>query len=476
MAPTATLPTPPAPAWTQSENNLLPKWTNYISKAFRNARQQQIEEYENELEYAQMNLTNYEERIAQLKVREQGYKEEIKALRSLHTSGWYDDEQVLERYEALITSPHVVGTRIGSYGDLVILVDPKIPGAEDYELGIYELSYDLMRASMYSTVMVHPGYLPFLESSEKAGDMSRYTHSARAINAKVLVRATSLLELEKIVDTFVNYLAEHFRPRVHRYYRKELNHRDRRNTWPWSGYAENPLSAIWRFRNASDIPSEESQIKELERELEVAKSDQRYYLDHIRTCRKKIREVQTELKKLDAAEKIANKVDLHEAKKTLRHVSNLEGVIAIKFDADGIPVLHVRNSCVIDGRRYDLGDFELHLQTEEQYFGTVLKVRRTRVPIGGSYEQGWHTDANGFCFGNRAAEILNAFQAGDIGHAVNLAIGTMNSIDEGHRYDRYLQGRFQQIPTGIVWKRRVRQRQRRKARTEINATLTLTTL
>lgn len=79
------------------------------------------------------------------------------------------------------------------------------------------------------------------------------------------------------------------------------------------------------------------------------------------------------------------------------------------------------------------------------------------MPAGGDYTAGWHPD--GFCFGNRAEAIRTAFLQGDFVHAVNVAIGSLNTISEGD-FNGYM---FAEIPLNMVWNRQIRRRPRRRS-------------
>lgn len=455
------LPTLPVPTWTKSDNNLLPKWVQYLAKAGLNERQRAIQElnrkierYEESLQY---NLRELEETKEKLKTA----KAALKTLEAIQNNP-PTDADIMERYEAIITSPHVIGTRLDSYGDLVVLVQPHLPEIPaELELGVYEVGREFFQGSIV-TLVSNENLQRILrrDYTNTSGKYSSFTTSVP--NSPDAIRNMVVYDFETAIKEVVAYI-QHMYATYKHYFSPRLPDDQRAERMPWSGYnVEDPVRALKRLLSASEIPSLERTIRVCQEDIREQERYQSSYVEEIRSYRKELRTMTAERNALVAvAEK--KDVDLEEARQSLEYISNLEGVIAIAFQEDGTPTLHVRNSIVVEGHRYDLGDFELHLKLERFHFGTVLMVRRTRVPLGGSYEQGWHSGVGGtggFCFGNRNTEIINHYQTGDIAHAVNVAIGTMNSIDEVHVDS--VERMFQEIPMNAVWTRHIRRRPRRR--------------
>lgn len=460
------LPIPPRPTWEQSDNNLLPMWMQYLNTVVPNELKSRLEDLEGSLATHEEHVTFHSERIQELKQALPALKESLKRYSHLleHPP---TDEEIYERYEAIITSPHVIGTRTDMFGDLVVLVDPRIPGYEDFDLGLYEIGREIF--SEFEATLIYGDTTIYDYLGRKGRLRGRYRWCAFDVNLRSASRNALVdYDLEPAIDDLIAKVEEFIRYYGYRHLPRKA---DRvQADLPWSGHhITDPVGALKRLtQSVPHPPSLAMLVEEAEDAIRSNEQRQHTYAAEIRSGRKAIRELKVDIAKQKRAMEADKGVNAREARKSLAYISNLEGVIAIVF-RDGVPVLHVRNSSVVNGHRYDLGDFELHLEMEQHGFGTVFKVRRTRVPLGGSYEQGWHPDAGrhyqgGFCFGNRSDEILRTFRSGDIAHAVNLALGTMNSIDARHQDDaRY---RFQEIPMNAIWTRRIRRRPRRVNRAQ----------
>jgi len=449
----------PAPTWTQSDNDLLPKWMKYLQWQQSHYGDAEIDSLRADIGTYDDVITDYTEMAQRQKERQQELRHQ---LAELEATARLTDDQIMANYQELIASPHVIGTRIDSWGGLVILVDPIVEGAEDYDFGVFEID-----TVAYINGHFQSPHLPvaaeMLYDRDNLRRMPRTTEHPRlrmakfAVSHKVVTDLGAYNALTMVTEFVYNLqmLKQHYSAAS--YLTKKKEGRDLQI--PWNGWqVADPVRALKRLVDSAAL-SVETRISEVKSRIQVIRENIESYQDIVRANRKSRRESEAALLKLVGA-KEKKEIDMDEAVRGLAYVTHLPGVIAIRFGDDGVPILHVRTSVVREGRRYDLGDYELKLATEIAGFGTVLDVTRTRIPIGGSYEGGWHTYQNAFCFGNRNGEIIQCFSEGDITGAVALAIGAMNTIP---KYDFY-PTQFAQIANDAVWKNSHRRRPRRNAR------------
>ncbi|MGB4762446.1 MAG: hypothetical protein WBP12_03790 [Candidatus Saccharimonas sp.] len=455
------LTTLPDPTWAQSENNLLPKWLRYLAWHKAEYGADELRRIRESIGETKRRIEHHTELADRCKKRETSTKAEIEVLRARDDLA---DEWVQKMYEALIESPQVVGTRIGSFGDLVVLIDPLVPGKENLDFGFFEISYQ--------TLVRGNELIEFVGKLNKSYDFLRgrmnprnytysgdeeYIHSSFFFRRdETMLRECQNFNLLPAVEQVGLWLGYHHGNTIRHVPDKSA---DRKSIW--SGFTvSNPVAAFRQMIKMAGYASIQAQIAELEKKASRYARERASCIKQVRTERAELRSLESEMKKVEVLQAKENLIDTDEATATLRYITTLPGVIAIRFNGK-VPVLHVRNSFVYARRRYDLGDFEIHLKLDNLRFGTVLHVERTRVPAGGTYESGWHP-GEGFCFGRERAELIeHAFRKGDFGHALNLAIGTMNSLSEGHE-SRVTEGYFAEIAMLNTWQRILRKRPRRK--------------
>lgn len=455
----------PAPTWSTSENNLLPKWMRYLEW-------HQVQYGSTELDMQRNAHTRALQMVEDCKRSIQYYTNQIsefrKKLTLLQGLRLLTDDEITVRFEALMASPHVTGVRIGDWGDLIIMVHP-VSNDTKFDYGTYEISAYSLRGYGPTYVGCRDSYV--YQTLRRIGEIDQVTDSVsnehHYVRCQINTLSRKVEELQthavgynlvSIVDMFVAELQNNL-SRYTLNAQRQGDDGDGPFTQP--GYdIGNPVQAVRRMVEEVGLRSPEHQIRDLEENMQYYSGVKDETVVQLRNKRTRVRELAAELRKLEGqVEKKA--IDAEEAKRTLRYISTLPGVIAIRFNGT-VPVLHVRNSFVRNGKRYDLGDFEINLELAKTHFGTVLRVERTRCPAGGDYTAGWH-EGSGFCFGsNRSETIEAAFRGGDICHALNLAIGTMNSINR-YDEDEVLFGGFAEIPLAATWQRTPRTRPRRRA-------------
>lgn len=471
----ATRRTLPDPTWTQSDNDLLPKWLKYLEWHSQH-------EGDGEISRLQEMIRNDQRRVENATHYIKEYNDDIKRfkdqLAELTNTPVISDDELRSKHDELIALPYVAGTRVGRAGELHVLIDTAKLCPEGHSLGWVEVGYEF---SLNGRIHFVGG-----DIDEVYGALAGYYRVDYSKIGDVTTLSMSLnpprLHREYVTSGDIAKVVSYVAEQLERYALGYVGHiaqvpADKHAAYqPWSGYVTDPALAIRRLQMVIDSPTIEREVRDLEFTIARYTEAKKNYSDMLREYRNRLRKYQAELVELEKARANAAgaTVDIEEARTTLEYISTLPGVIAIKFDGDGIPVLHVRNSFVHRGKRYDLGDFELTLRTQEAGFGTTMKVRRTRCPAGGSYDRGWHPNQDAFCFGGTTiSEILGAFRGGDFGHAVNVALGIMNSLSTG---DEYLveYGQFAEIDLDAVWKRNVRKRPRWRATAKLGEVATTT--
>jgi hypothetical protein len=213
-----------------------------------------------------------------------------------------------------------------------------------------------------------------------------------------------------------------------------------------------PVHALQLLYESIGIETRQNSIRSAKRSLENAKLKRDASQENLRAARAKVRNLRARIAEREASPDTDN-MSPKEAAELLAYITTIPGVMAIRFE-NGLPVLHIRNSFVHDGKRYDLGDYEIRpvLDVVEP------RIIRTRKPIGGSYNAGW-SGGDYFCFGSRNSQIYEYYRLGDFAHYMSLVIGTMNSISVAHQY-LVRDGHFARIGMNDVPQRRLRTRRR----------------
>ena len=124
----------PEPTWTESENNLLPKWIRFAKEhklQYGNPRveslQQDINAWKRYVEDGKESVKHENRRITEA-------KRELARLKALELPA---AEAILDGYERLLGLPSVKGVRIDSFGGLVVLVDPILADRPNDDAGVY---------------------------------------------------------------------------------------------------------------------------------------------------------------------------------------------------------------------------------------------------------------------------------------------------------------------------------------------------
>lgn len=463
----ATKRTLPDPTWTQSNNDLLPKWMKYLEWHAQHEGNDELGRLQDLIRDREQTVETYTREV-------KDDTAELKRLKTMLTElenqPRLTDAELQQRYDALIALPYVAGTRVGRAGELTVLIDTAPLSPEGQSIGWIEVGYEyFIDGNIYIVGQdiaraYHAFGRQYYARSCPVGDHTvAFYHSQRP---HALTEQFAAGDIASIITRIGEELSELIRTNIRD---DEMDPPGTHaNDMPWSGYVADPVKALKALQECGGADSVDRQIRNVKSTIREYEQYKTVYNDRLRHARAQLRDYKSQLETLQRARANANKEgDQAAARQILEYISTLPGVIAIKFDGDGIPVLHVRNSVVHDGKRYDLGDFELYLRTEYAYFGTTMKVRRTRCPAGGSYDRGWHPGEDRFCFGRTSiVEILDAYRRGDFGHCVNIAIGIMNSLSAGHEY-LIEAGQFAEIAMDNVWQRKLPTRPRRRRATQV---------
>ena len=231
----------------------------------------------------------------------------------------------------------------------------------------------------------------------------------------------------------------------------------------WRGITPGVERALARTLDFVLLTSARDALADAQEALAKDRRDQKYYTDRLRTLNRELTEKRAELKTLQVSVG-ALELDEEAVKKELRYMTSLPGVMGVRFENVGrdglVPVIHVRTTTVHNGRRYDLGDYELVLSRHHGERAGVIETRQTRqARSAGMY---YHTTAydrgcgccayrTWFCFGNRADELAEQFDAGNFPAFLHLAINSLNSINERELSYYDLGSYFVGIDDDEVW-------------------------
>lgn len=425
----------PEPKWTQSDNDLLTKWMKFLEWHAQHEGNDELARLERLIRDMEASVLNYTKEVKQDNA-------ELKRLNAILTElknrPRITDEELQQRYEELVALPCVAGTRVGRVGELNILIDTAPLCPEGKSVGWVEVGHEYFNRSRI--------YVIGEDIARLYGAYRRYYYTDRLNLGEhkiVCYEGPRMYNLDQLLTTgdlaaVIALITEHLSEVIRSRMRDDDMDPDNTHIGdiPWSGYVTDPVKALRQLQKYGAVNGVEMQIRDTEASINQYEQYKDSNNRALREARTKLRNYKSQLEALQRARaNVVKDVERDEARRVLEYISTLSGVIAVKFDTDGIPVLHVRNSVVHNNKRYDLGDFELYLRPEDAAFGTTMKVRRTRCPAGGSYEQGWHPTQNRFCFGGTSVtEILDAYRRGDFGHCVNIAIGIMNSVSNGDEW------------------------------------------
>lgn len=199
--------------------------------------------------------------------------------------------------------------------------------------------------------------------------------------------------------------------------------------------------------------------EELWRHLRDAHRRKEQLDNELRNLSQRIRQAQTqrnnlvsELRRYEAAEaESAEAPERVYLEAEFQRLMNLPGVMDLRL-VDNELCLSLSALYQYEGHTYDLGDWELRFGA-----GETLRTRRLRSGLKPDWPSGRYPDYaysfGGFCFGNRGETIGDNLRKGQFLEAIDLAVDTIQSINEEDQHK--IPRAFRKVPNkkghGIGW-------------------------
>lgn len=459
---------PPAPTWHGFVSNGPDLYAQFMTKFMERVAKEQPDHLNLQLNAIQGDIARFTRQLGELRTTKEKIEGDIAELRQIVASSPTDDDLASE-LERLAAYPGVIGTRTDETGRLFVqfrimhTINDKVYDLGDYELGFVKHArgegyiLNLLRASRGMS-----RHSPF------GGYGSRFNgiYTGKMVLPKYYLSMGRLVEmLEKTIEYIVNNV------KLHEY---GFDHPEFKGDTPeqlWEGSVSNLLKAYQQSKHWFDEGSPEVQLRDQEFALQSNEARIVAKLETIRRSQRQLRETRAELRRLEMQQSNPTAIDRSQAHGDYEYIKSLPGVMGIRFNAEGIPIVHVRTSHVVQGTRFDLGDIELHLtKVGRNDSASVVKIRATRWHgNGGFYLALAGTGDDWFCFGTRASELRELFDKGAIREFLHIAINSLNAINRNDRSTSFLQQLYPEIPMDAVWEDRpprVRRRRRSHLVTE----------
>jgi len=457
-------PYPQAPKWHGFASNAPDLYAQFVRKVKEEQREteplrlrRQISDYESSVIFRRQELAE-DQRIRD------AITADVAVLRKLVDSP-PTDEDIEAEFARLIEHPAVLGTRTDAMGlpyiqfRVTYTEEDSTYDLGDYELGLVKESY----SRRYIVNMIRkPSELnmwaPF--GSADCQQVDYYYRSSLPLPAHYLRMGWFVKLTGEAIDRITQNV------RDGQYSLERLRIEGELPEVIWEGVILNPLKA---FKRALDRLKDSPEILLRSKEVELRDCEERIErrTQQIRNLQRSLRETRAELKKAEEVRKTGVvEFDRAQAHADYEYIKSLPGVMGIRFDPDGIPIIHVRTAYVHEGTRFDLGDLEIYLTKNgrNEAYG-VVKVRATRwSKRGGVYLSYPGTGRDWFCFGTRQHELSEHFDAGAIREFLHLAIHSLNSINEHHKVSRTLSEYYDEIPMDAVWEDRPKPARPRRRR------------
>jgi len=442
-------PTLPPPTWHGFDRNMVTKYMEFLKA--NDSMASDIKRREEDIEYFKDRIQECSTTIRNMRDTAREAAQELEQLKTRHE---VSDEELGLALERLVELPFVIGTRIDAKGLLIVQIrvmrdanDGLVFDYGDYEVivGLHlstyysetknpmpvatrlrkgpsrdPYSYDMLRASIEDVYHNHTGYLDMKEEDNK-----------------------STLLIEGSVDKYIQNIHNAICMRG-----DDSRPQPIPPAASWNGYWPNPVTAL-----RASIKSEEecnSRVRILTDKIKQCETRATDYVRAIADYKRMLRDVKASLKELQAQQAQRRDPDPEKAERTLRYIMTLPGVMGIKFNDAGVPVIHVRASHVQDGRRYDFGDYEFTLSPSNITGEGVLVAKKSRGRHGfwdhfddGRFDGGW------FCFGSRATELNGMYRQANYADMMHLLINSINGVNNGYEY--HLTERYDEIPVDLVW-------------------------
>jgi len=450
----------PQPTWQGFGDDLLQKFATYTLTSRIATAKEEPERIARELEDAVGGAERYERMLTELRESVRKYEAEIAQLEEVMRAG-EDDTALLAELERLNALPFVIGTRTDMTGRLYIQLrlTPR-RGMRRRDLGDFEIGlvHDRRNQSSYRLHQIrrvegmHYDKFHSFEVYDRQGDC---VVGSIGLTAGLIANRQLVQLAQEAHDSLIGSAREPYGGFPLLGNPEQI----------WDGFTANPMKAVKRSIALLKESSPEERVRRLSNAVGQSTADIERYMQLIREQRAKVRQLraahQDALRLADGA---ALNLDLQEVLASLQYIMQLPGLVGIKFDDEGVPILHVRSSHLIQGRRFDFGDYQFRLVPNRYSHQGVIETTRTRGERGyywhpdGYHGEGW------FCFGNREAELRNLLKSGSYREFVHLLINTLNSVNERDRSLGGLMDVYREIPVGEVWQNRLKKRRQRPRR------------
>ncbi len=464
----------PDPTWHGTPGDIKQRWLDFVLAEGVRRSQTEPNRLKERIVTLEQEVRNCKRYSAEYKDERETHTTQIKKIEERLAIGQPDFDALAAE---ILAMPIVVATRVDECGALAILIRPvREDGGDvgDVEISTQSMRYRGWRDSFYVNRSRCPRTMwenVRFEHLEPSSILAR-PDSHTAILSGALCDAIRILAADsqyvELITTLAN-LCTQVRSHADR-----LPKADPNAVPIYTGHVSDPGEALKQLHTMVVLHDEQKRLDELklkvqrcDRELESWRNQLRTLQRDLRTCKAEL----AELEQLAKASPELTKAEQNEALKQLAFITTgVPGVMGMRFSDDGTPVVHVRTSNVQEGKRYDLGDVELHFKPYNNYAQYndlgVLQYHVTRhpnpdypAPYTHMYGGRGFDPSNWFCFGSRSSQINSLMNTGVFDHAFNIMVNCLNSLNRSHRdYARYAT----QIPLDEVWHHAPRRRARRR--------------
>ncbi|MGV9002055.1 MAG: hypothetical protein ACOH18_03845 [Candidatus Saccharimonadaceae bacterium] len=452
---------PPAPSWYGMPADLVTRYTAFMRQRLINQAHALPEKLRMQLEHTQRRIDSSREEVSSYRETVNEFRRQITEIESRVMPTEQDIEQEIAN---LLELPEVIGTRIDHLGQLIVLLrlTKEIEGVV-YDAGDVELRYDAHLIfgddqSLAFTALRRTGSTYVSGYGRQKGDLFvDYLPVGRQHDVMSLLSRGQITEVTQLfIERMISEVSRYFSNRY------DIEKPPER---PWENYLTSPAKAALRVIEKSQA-DRASTLESLRSNLERYQGRLTHLLDSLRSYQAEARATRAELARLEALPTVVD-IDTDTIRRELWFITHIPGMMGVRFEADGTPVFHLRTSHELDGKRFDMGDYEVKLtrNTFESHAG-VVGTKSTRQSGRSAY---WHPELGRdgwFCFGNRASEIIDHFESNEIGLMLHLIVNGMNAINHHDNYVDQLRRQFPEIPIDAVWVNRPKQRPRRRPRNQ----------
>jgi hypothetical protein len=474
----------PAPTWTGVPDDIVQKFATFMATDAQRRAQLIPDELRDELRVAEHHLSRYREHKSNL---DQDIKplrtKERRLLKQLNGRTSKTDDYLKEQIELIYALPFVIGSRVDQTGRLVVQMRLQVTELGKLrDMGDFELTFDGTSSGggrqwnspqdwkyRLGIIRLTTNYWwnikgindPYEERDNVTGGFTLWQRSA-----KNYISSWDFVGLAQNVHDF---LVTQNTPDESDFDAEDLLNEDYA-VFPvligtpdsvWDGFVPNPLKALHRSIELHDgtIEYELSRVREdlkdIVYELELAKANVREWDAKVRIAR-----AAYEANRTDDARQIV--IQFEDVVETIASIMRLPGVMGMRFDETGWPVVHVRSSFDYFGKRFDAGDFELTFMEDQQAPGQggirTFETRSGAMLRGHTARSYYHPNgrASWFCYGDRSNELQRLLRDGHYVEMVHLAINTLNGLNPGDQNEDVIAQYYARIPRNLVWRSDVR--------------------